>query len=74
MSAAYSRYRRYEKSSRTLVEKFGDKTPFERPCQSYEIILKLVGPRIYTACEGLDWIDLIRIEVRDGILCKQGIS
>jgi hypothetical protein len=70
--AAYSRYGRCEKSSKTSVEKSVNKTPFERPRESYEIILKLVGPNIHTAREGVDWIDLNQNRGQERHLVYQG--
>lgn len=72
MSAACSRYGRYEKSSKTSVQKSGNKTPFERPRQSYEIILKFVEPNIHMAREGVDWIDLHQNRGQERCLVYQG--
>lgn len=74
MSAACSRHGRYEKSSKTSVEKSGNKTPFERPRQSYEIILKLVESNIHKAREGVDWTDLTQNRGQERYLVYQGNS
>ena len=50
----------------------GDKTPFERPRQSYEIILKFVEPNIHKACERVDWIDLNQNRGQERHLVYQG--
>jgi hypothetical protein len=74
VSAACSKYGRYEESSKTSVEKSEYKTTFERSRHSYEIILKLVEPNIHMAREGLDWIDLDQNRGQEGILFTKGIS
>jgi len=66
------RYGRYEKSSKTFVEKSGNNIPFERPRQTYEIILKLVVPIIHTAREGVDWTDLNQNSGQERYLVYQG--
>jgi len=71
VSAACSRHGRYEKSSKTSVEKSGNKTPLERPRQSYEI-LKLVEPNIHKSHEGVDWIDLTQNGGQERYLVYQG--
>jgi len=57
--------------AKTSVEKSGNKTPFERPRQSYEI-LELVEPNIHKAREGVDWIDLTQNRGQERYLVYQG--
>lgn len=72
MSAANSKYGRYEKFSKTSVEKSGNKTSFERSRQSYEIILKLIEPNIHMAREGVDWIYLNQTRGQEPYVFYQG--
>jgi hypothetical protein len=55
-----------------LSKKSGNRTSFERPRQSYEIILKLVEPNIHMAREGVDWIDLNQNRGQERYLVFQG--